>query len=71
MTLLDSKKVKDSDDVIPRHPPSLEQAKGVPIPMMNYSFGGDGETFPSSDFQGRGSPSTNDVLVSGILKLAA
>jgi hypothetical protein len=38
--------------------------------MMNYSFGS-GKFFPSSDFQGRGSPSTNDILVSGILKLAA
>jgi hypothetical protein len=24
-------------------PPSLEQAKGMPIPMTNYSFGGGGE----------------------------
>ena len=51
-------------------PPSLEQAKGMPIPSMNYSFGGGGET-SSSSFQGRGSPSTNDDLVLSILKLAA
>jgi hypothetical protein len=44
----------------------------MPIPMTNYSFGGDGgKLFPSSDFQRRGSPSTNDVLVSGILKPTA
>jgi hypothetical protein len=43
----------------------------MPIPMTNYSFGGGGESLSSSDFQGRGSPSRKDVLVSNILKLAA
>jgi hypothetical protein len=52
-------------------PPSLEQAKGMPIPMMNYSFGGGGESSSLSYFQGRGPPSRKDVLVSKILKLAA
>jgi hypothetical protein len=28
-------------------PPSLEQAKGMPIPMMNYSFDGGGESLMS------------------------
>jgi hypothetical protein len=51
-------------------PPSLEQAKGMPMKMTNYSLGG-GESLSSSDFQGRGSPSTKDDLVSIILKLAA
>jgi hypothetical protein len=52
-------------------PPSLEQTKGMPIPMTNFSFGGGGESLSLSDFQGRGSPSRKDVLVSNILKLAA
>jgi hypothetical protein len=39
-------------------------------PMMNYSFGGGGESLSSSDFQGRGSPLTKDDLVSIILKMA-
>jgi hypothetical protein len=43
----------------------------MPIPMMNYSCGDGGDELPSSNFQGRGSPSRNDILVSGILKLAA
>jgi hypothetical protein len=51
-------------------PPSLEQANGMPIPVTNYSFGGGGESLSSSNFQGRGSPSTKDDLVSIILKLA-
>jgi hypothetical protein len=42
----------------------------MPIPMTNYSFGG-GESLSSSNFQGRGSPSTKDDFVSIILKLAA
>jgi hypothetical protein len=49
----------------------LEQTKGMPIPMTNYFFGGGGESLSSSDFQGKGSPSRKDVLVSNILKLAA
>jgi hypothetical protein len=28
-------------------PPSLEQTKGMPIPMTNYSFGGGGESLIS------------------------
>ena len=51
-------------------PPSLEQTKGMPIPMTNYSFGGD-ESSSSLSFQGKGSPSRKDDLVSNILKLAA
>jgi hypothetical protein len=43
----------------------------MPIPMTNYSFGCGGESLSSSDFQGRGSPSRKDDLVSNILKLAA
>jgi hypothetical protein len=43
----------------------------MPIPMMNYSFGGGGESLSSSDFQGRGSSSRKDDFVSNILKLAA
>jgi hypothetical protein len=43
----------------------------MPIPMTNYSFGGGGEYLSSSDFQGRGSPSRKDDLVSNILKLVA
>jgi hypothetical protein len=31
----------------------LEQAKVMPIPMTNYSFGGGGESLSSSDFQGK------------------
>jgi hypothetical protein len=42
----------------------------MPIPMMNYSFGGGGESLSSSDFQGKGSLSRKDDLVSNILKLA-
>jgi hypothetical protein len=43
----------------------------MPIPMMNYSFNGGGESLSIANFQGRGSPSTKDDLVSIILKLAA
>jgi hypothetical protein len=44
----------------------------MPIPMMNYSFGGGGgESLSSSNFQGKGSPSRKDVSVSNILKLVA
>jgi hypothetical protein len=43
----------------------------MPIPMTSYSFGGGGESLSSSDFQGKGSPSRKDDLVSNILKLAA
>jgi hypothetical protein len=43
----------------------------MPIPMMNYSFGGGGGSSLLSFFQGRGPPSRKDVLVSKILKLAA
>ena len=39
-------------------PPSLEQAEGMPIPMTNYSFGGDVKSSITSDFQGKGYPST-------------
>jgi hypothetical protein len=49
----------------------LEQAKGIPIPMTNYSFSGGGEALSSSNFQGIGSPSRKADLVSNILKLAA
>jgi hypothetical protein len=52
-------------------PPSLEQAKGMPILMMNYSFGGGSESLSSSDFQGKGSSLRKDDFVSNILKLAA
>jgi hypothetical protein len=41
----------------------------MPIPMTSYSLGGGGASLSSSDFQGRGSPSRKDDLVSKILKL--
>jgi hypothetical protein len=43
----------------------------MPIPMMSYSFDGGGASLSSSNFQGKGSPSRKDYLVSNILKLAA
>ena len=52
-------------------PPSLEQTKGMPNLMKNYSFGGGGILSSSSNFQGKGFPSTKDIVVSNILKLAA
>ena len=65
-------KGKDKDKcVIPRHSPKLGTNQGDANTMMNYSFGGDGESLITSDFQGKGSPSTKDDLVSTILKLAA
>jgi hypothetical protein len=39
---LKSKWAKDND-VIPRHSPKLGTNQGIPIPMMNYSFGGGGK----------------------------